>query len=85
MTTEELKNMVDGGAVYASNADAAHTMDNLDDAELIKERIDNCGFREMEIDTDEYADAATKLDLPENTTARIFVSGEFMFAPDALR
>ena len=63
---DALIDMVQRGAVYCSNADAAHTFDYPDDSDDIVRAINACGFQELNPDSgefDDYACAIARLDL----------------------
>lgn len=83
MTIEELKNMVEAGAVFTSNADAAHTYDYPEVCESIIAAIERDGYRELS--GEDYDDAAAQLEIEEGRAARIFAAGEYLLAPDSLR
>lgn len=80
-----MSDMVQAGAVYCSNGDAAHTFDNPDDCDAICDAMSTYGVREIEPGSGEYNTAAARLDLANDATARIFTVRDFIFSPDALR
>ena len=84
MTSDSLIDAVQRGAVYCSNADAAHTDDYPADRDDIIKTIQEQGFRELDPATDDYADGLARLDLYPDDYARIFHAGCYTLAPDSL-
>lgn len=80
-----LQDMVQSGAVYCSNGDAAHTSDYHADGEAICDAISSDGVIELDADSEDYETASAQLGLSCDYTARIFAAGAFIFSPDALR
>ena len=88
ITELALINAVLSGAIYCSNADAAHTDDYPDDRDSIIKAIQEQGFCELDPDGedfDEFADALARLDLCGAAHARIFRADCYTFAPDVFR
>lgn len=80
-----LQDMVQSGAVYCSNGDAAHTSDYPADGEAICDAISSGGVIELDADSEDYETASAQLGLADDPTASIFAAGAFVFCPDALR
>lgn len=85
---EQITEAVEGGAVFTSNADPAHTGDYPEEIEEILKAVDEEGCREIfpvGADAEEYAIALAQLDFPAEARPRIFRAGIFTFAPDVWR
>lgn len=85
ITSAELVEDVQSGAVYCSNGDTAHTDSYPDDQSDIIRAIHDCGFHELTPGTEDYDIALDRLELSDSDNARIFTAGCYTFAPDLLR
>lgn len=83
MNKKELQELVFRGAVFTTNAGAAHhTMDYPEIAKGLITSIGANGYERLQYGSGDYADAVVRLDLYPNTTAPIYKSGVYTFSPD---